>query len=464
MSSFKQEVAQQSSAKMQRTKADKMSKNTNIHSESDFILRAFPDTNEDRYVGKALLAIAIFIALLCIWASFAKVPEVAKTRGEIIPEGGDVQVVQSLSGGKLLEVFVREGDVVEKGQAIARLDQTVSEADVKQLEVQRADFMLRIERLSALVHDRSPEFGADGKQYPGLSDQQLRLFESEKLLLAAKLAQLDDQGNAKKAELNSLTSQLALLGEQVSVIQREVDMFQSAADKGITSKRELLEKQERLSELNRLQEELSGRKNSLVESLSALDEESNTKKLEINTEHRTRRSELVEKMQEIEQKLIQAHTALGQNALVAPIAGVVKSLPNANVGAVIQSGGVVAELVPSDQPLDVEVRISPRDIGFIKVGQQVLVKVDAYDYSRFGAIKGEVGRVSPSTFKDPQTGQPYFRATIKIESEFVGDESHGRRIKVGMTAEADITTGVKTILQYLLKPVYTTVDTAMSER
>ncbi|ARN74372.1 HlyD family type I secretion periplasmic adaptor subunit [Oceanicoccus sagamiensis] len=432
--------------------------------DNNFILRAFPDTNEDRYIGRALLAVAIFVALLGFWASVAKVPEVAKTRGEIIPQGGDIQVVQSLSGGKLLQVYVSEGDVVEKGQSIASLDQTVSEADVKQLEVQRADYMLRIERLSALVHDRAPEFAADGKQYPGLADQQQRLYDSEKSLLAAKLGQIDDRINAKKAELNSLESQLKLSSEQVSVIQREVDIFQSAADKGVSSKRELLEKKERLSELKRIQEELTGRKKSLVESLSALAKEGESETLKTNTDHRTRRSELVEKLQEVEQELIQAHTALGQNALVAPIAGVIKALPNANVGAVIQPGGVVAELVPSDQPLDVEVRVSPRDIGFIKVGQQVLVKVDAYDYSRFGAIKGEVARVSPSTFKDPQNGQAYFKATIKPQSEFVGDEAKGRRIKVGMTAEADITTGQKTIFQYLLKPVYTTVDTALSER
>tara|TARA_B110000967_G_C18899221_1_gene573295 strand:- start:959 stop:2353 length:1395 start_codon:yes stop_codon:yes gene_type:complete len=464
MSNSKNNVLEQPSKNLTMNKAKTMSNKTSIDSDSQFILRAFPDTNEDRYIGKALLAVAVFIALLCVWASFAKVPEVAKTRGEVLPEGGDIQVVQSLSGGKLLRVYVREGDVVEKGQQIASLDQSVSEADVKQLEVQRADFMLRIERLSALVHDRSPDFGADGRQYSGLADQQQRLFESEKSLLEAKLSQFDSQGNAKEAELRSLTSQLVLLVEQVSVIQREVDMFQNAADKGISSKRELLEKQERLSELNRLQQELSGRKASLVESILAQEEEAKSKKLEINTEHRTRRSELLEKLQEIEQKLIQAHTALGQNALLAPIAGIIKSLPNANVGAVIQAGGVVAELVPSDQPLDVEVRVSPRDIGFIRVGQKVLVKVDAYDYSRFGAVKGEVERVSPSTFKDPQTGEPYFKATINIESEYVGDQAQGRRIKVGMTAEADITTGEKTIFQYLLKPVYTAVDTAMSER
>ena len=155
---------------------------------------------------------------------------------------------------------------------------------------------------------------------------------------------------------------------------------------------------------------------------------------------------------------------MGQNALIAPSDGIIKSLPNAQVGSVLQAGGVVAELVPSDQPLTVEVRVSPKDIGFISEGQSVLIKVDAYDYSRFGAIEGSVVRVSPATFKDEQTGQPYFKAIIEPSSEYVGNQDKGRRIKVGMTAEADITTGHKTIFQYLLKPVYTTVDTALSER
>lgn len=429
-----------------------------------FILRAFPDTYQDHFITTALLVIAFFVALLGAWAAFAVVPEIAKTRGEVIPQGGDIQMVQSLSGGKLLQVFVQEGDVVEKGQPIASLDQSVSEADIRKLDVQHADLTMRIERLRALEQDREPHFGAEGQQFPSMAAEQNVLYKSQLQLMNAQLEVIDDQISEKQTQLTSIKGQARAMEEQLQTVMNEVTMFEKAAEKGLSSKRELLEKQEKLSELRRSREDLSGSREIAIKNLETLRDQRVSKQREIKNEYRLRRAEHVEKLNEVEQELIQAHSSIGQNALTAPAAGIIKSMPNAKVGAVLQPGGVVAELVPSNQPLNVEVRVSPRDIGFIAVGQKVLIKVDAYDYSRFGAIKGEVVRVSPSTFKDEQTGQPYFKATIQPESEYVGEPARGRRIKVGMTAEADITTGKKTVFQYLLKPVYTTVDTALSER
>jgi len=429
-----------------------------------FILRAFPDSQQDRFITTTLIVIAAFVALMGVWAGVAKVPEVAKTRGEIIPMGGDIQVIQSLSGGKILQVFVQEGDVVSKGQPVASLDQSVSEADISKLDVQHSDIMLQIERLRALEQGRKPDFGAEGQQFPGMAEQQQKLYESEFQLLESKLKTIDDQIAAKEDDRVSLGKQLKLTSGEVQTIRKEVAMFEEAAKSGLTSERELLEKQERESELLQAEEEMKGRLESIKNDLVTLAEQKRSEELTMRTEFRTQRANLVEKLNEVEQELIQAHSALGQNKLTAPSSGIIKALPNAKAGSVIQPGGVVAELVPSDQPLQVEVRVSPRDIGFIATGQEVLIKVDAYDYSRFGAIRGTVVRVSPSTFKDENTGQPYFKATIEPESEFVGEQEKGRRIKVGMTAEADITTGEKTIFQYLLKPVYTTVDTALTER
>jgi HlyD family secretion protein/adhesin transport system membrane fusion protein len=429
-----------------------------------FIIRAFPDTRKDRLITSVLLVIAGFVAALGFWAGVAKIPEVAKTRGEAIPRGGDVQVIQSLSGGKVMQVFVQEGDVVEQGQLIASLDQSISESDISKLDVKRSDLMMQIERLRALEKNRKPNFGAEGEQYPGMAEQQHSLYASQKGLLDSRLSVIDDKIGTKNSEITSLGKQIVLTEEQVVNIEKEVAMFRKAADSGLGSKRELLEKQERESDLKSDLEALRGRLASGRNELVTLKEQRKTEELTIRTEFRTKRAEVVELLNELEQELVQAHSAMGQNALIAPAAGIIKSLPNTRAGAVIQPGGVVAELVPSDQPLNVEVRVSPRDIGFIAVGQKVLIKVDAYDYSRFGAIKGSVIRVSPATFKDEATGQPYFKATIQPESEFVGDAAKGRRIKVGMTAEADITTGEKTIFQYLLKPVYTTVDTALTER
>jgi HlyD family secretion protein/adhesin transport system membrane fusion protein len=429
-----------------------------------FINRAFPDTSSDKTLMRALITLALFVAILGAWSSFATVPEVAKTRGEVLPEGGDVQLIQSLSGGKVLRVLVAEGDVVSKGDAIAELDQSVSEADIKQLDVEHVDLTMRMERLRALEQEREPNFGAEGEQYPGLAKEQLSLYNSQLDFMRSQLRVIVDQKRSKQASLDTTNRQISLIGDQLASLQKEVDLLTEAASKGLTSTRDLLEKQEAFSALQKDVEQLNGQKSVLEKELATNDELENSKKLELKTQYRTERSELVLKLRELEQQLIQAHSAMGQNALTAPSDGIIKSLPNAQVGSVLQAGGVVAELVPSDQPLTVEVRVSPKDIGFISEGQSVLIKVDAYDYSRFGAIEGAVVRVSPATFKDEQTGQPYFKAIIEPSSEYVGSKDKGRRIKVGMTAEADITTGHKTIFQYLLKPVYTTVDTALSER
>lgn len=429
-----------------------------------FILRAFPDSRQDRVITTALLAVAAFVALMGAWAVLATVPEVAKTRGEILPKGGQMHVIQSLSGGKILRALVQEGDVVEKGQPIANIDQSVSEADIRQLDVKHSDIMMRIERLRALEQQREPDFGAEGDQYPGMAREQTDLYRSQAALMAAKLDVIDDQMIGKQAELDSSINQLKFIDEQMVILEKEVAMFQQSVDKGLSPKRDLLEKQEARSELRKDREAIMGRRETLAKELITLKAQRQSAEFDLRTEYRTERSELVEQLREVEEQLIQAHTALGQNALVAPEAGIIKSLPNIKVGSVIQPGGVVAELVPSNQPLDVEVRVSPRDIGFIAEGQSVLIKVDAFDYSRFGAVRGTVVRVSPATFKDERTGEPYFKAVIEPASEYVGDPARGRKIKVGMTVEADITTGHKTIFQYLLKPVYTTVDTALTER
>lgn len=428
------------------------------------VLRAFPDSRQDRLISKTLIVAAAFVAAMGVWAAFATVPEVAKTRGEILPQGGQVRLVQSLSGGKVLQVVVEEGQTVEKGDTIATVDQSVTEADIRTLEVKHADIMMRMERLRALEQNRDPDFGAEGEQFPGMAREQIQLYDSQRSLLRSKLTVIESQISGKEVELESTIKQVGFIGDQVTAIEREVQIYTDAQARGINSEAQLLRKQEEQASLRKDLEELVGRQKTLKEDISSLKAQLETEEFDTRTVYRTQRSELVEQLREVEEQLIQAHTAIGQNALVAPEAGIIKSLLTTKPGSVIQPGGAVAELVPSNQPLSVEVRVSPRDIGFIAAGQTVLIKVDAYDYSRFGAVPGIVERVSPASFKDERTGEPYFKAVISPETEYVGEESRDRRLKVGMTVEADITTGYKTIFEYLLKPVYTTVDTALTER
>lgn len=428
-----------------------------------YVLRAFPDGKQEKSIRNTLLVVAGFVAVMTLWAAIAEIPEVAKTRGEVVPLGGDIDVVESLSGGKILRVLVKEGDVVTKGQVIANLDQAISEADIRRLDIRHADLAMKIESLRALEQKRQPNFGAEGEQFPGLAAEELGIFESESKALASQLLVIDDQIVSKQEEIESAQEQMVFTAKQMRAVDEQLEIMKKALEQNLAPRARVLEQEAEQASLNKEREELEGRIETLQSELVTLREQRRSAEFEERTEYRTQRAEYVEQLKELEEELIQAHASVGQNALVAPEDGIIKSLPNLDVGSIIEPGGVVAELVPSDQPLEVEVRVSPRDIGFIRVGQSVLIKVDAYDYSRFGAVEGTVTRVSPSTFEDERTGQPYFMAVITPVSEFVGDRSNNRQIRVGMTTEADITTGHKTVFQYLLKPVYTTIDTALTE-
>jgi HlyD family type I secretion membrane fusion protein len=149
--------------------------------------------------------------------------------------------------------------------------------------------------------------------------------------------------------------------------------------------------------------------------------------------------------------------------LRAPVSGTLRGLAVHRPGTVLPPGGLVAEIMPQDTPLVADVRLQPRDIGFIEVGQPVHLKVQAFDYTRFGTIDGTVERVSAGTFFDEQR-QPYYRARIALSQQYVGDNPRHTRLSPGMTVQADITTGTKTVLQYLLKPIYSAMAGSFHER
>jgi HlyD family type I secretion membrane fusion protein len=149
--------------------------------------------------------------------------------------------------------------------------------------------------------------------------------------------------------------------------------------------------------------------------------------------------------------------------LRAPIGGVVRGLAVHRAGTVLPPGGLVAEIMPQDTQLVADVRLMPRDIGFIEVGQPVHVKVQAFDYARFGSVEGQVERVSAGTFLDEQR-QPHYRARIALKQQHVGHDPRHAQLVAGMTVQADITTGTKTVLQYLLKPIYSAMAASFHER
>jgi multidrug efflux pump subunit AcrA (membrane-fusion protein) len=357
-----------------------------------------------------LLAVALLAVVLLAWLVVAKVDELAKARGEVQPLGR-IQAVQSEEGGTVTELLVREGDSVRAGQTIAVLAEINVDKELDKATKQRTAFSVDLERQNAFIQGRQPDF-SNFADRPKLQAAGRSLYESQ---VASRNA-----GAREAAELRA-----------------ELARFEEGVRRGVISEIRASETRQRLASIEaRQQEQFAEAKREQGKLLEAI-------------------AELDSEIEALQKRRLRAE-------VVAPIDGIVKSLPSTRAGVVIQPGGVVAEIVPTGETLIVEAMVSPRDIGFVRVGQPTLVKVDSFDYSRFGAVDGSVKRVSPESDKMPQTGAPFYKVEIALSKEYVGDER--RRLLPGMTVEVDITTGRKSILEYMLKPVFVGIDSAFHER
>jgi HlyD family secretion protein/adhesin transport system membrane fusion protein len=168
-------------------------------------------------------------------------------------------------------------------------------------------------------------------------------------------------------------------------------------------------------------------------------------------------------LRQVEEELAALKERVAETVVRSPVSGTVQSVPKTRVGEVIEPGGKVAEIVPGDEGLHLVVRLAPRDVGFVHQGQPAKIKIDAFDYSRYGALDGTVERVSPTTFVD-ERGVAYYEIDVGLDRSYFGDDPEQYALVPGMTGEADIKTGDKTVFQYMWKPVYTNLDLAFTER
>jgi multidrug efflux pump subunit AcrA (membrane-fusion protein) len=368
------------------------------------------DGGRSRGLRRALLIIVGVAIVFSVWIVLAQVDELARARGEVQPQGR-LQAVQSEEGGTVVEFLVRKGDTVKAGQPIARLAAPTVAAQLEQAEKQRTAFSVDLERQSAFIEGRAPDFSKFAER-PRLQQAGQSLYESQ---VASR--------NALHRELVEARAALA--------------RFEEGARRGVISEIRASEARQRVASLQARQEELIG-------------------------EAKRERGKLFEQIAELDSQVKALGERRARAEVRAPIDGVVKEIPDTRLGAVISPGGMVAEIVPTGDTLLVEAMVSPRDIGFVRAGQRAMVKVDSYDYSRFGAVDGTVSRVSPTSDKMKENGAPFYKIEVALAKDHVGDPS--RKLLPGMTAEVDITTGRKTILQYLLKPVFVGVDSAFHER
>lgn len=373
-------------------------------------------------VSKFIWMICIGLLVLLAWAWFFELEEVSTGTGKVIPSSKE-QSIQSLEGGILTKLYVSEGEIVKQGQVLAQLDPTRFASNVGESESLLIASKATAARLRAEVNATPLVFPEDVLKIPKLVSEETALYQS------------------RRSNLNDSVSGLS---QALVLVEQELAMTEPLVAKGAASEVEVL----------RLKREANDLRNQMND---------------IRNQYYVKAREELAKANidiETQAQVIKGKTdTLQRTVFKSPVRGIVKEIDVMTIGGVIPQNGKLMTIVPLDEQLLIEARISPRDIAFIRPDQEALVKVTAYDYSIYGGLHGKVTVISPDTLRDEvKQDQFYYRAYIRTDSDkLINKQGKQFNITPGMVAVVDIKTGHKTVLDYLIKP-FNKAKEALRER
>jgi len=400
------------------------------------------------------------LVLLVVWAAFAQLDEVTRGEARVVPTT-QVQIIQSVDGGVVKELLVREGQVVEAGQLMLRVDPTRFVSTLLESQASQQALQAKALRLEALTRgtpfNPPPELRRDA---PEVVAQEMRLYESTRAGISAQVFIARNQLSQRQQELNEVRARREQAERSLELMTREITATRPLVATGAVSEVEVL----------RLDREVAGLRGDRDQSIAQIArvqsaiQEASRKIEEVQLSSRNRMSaELSETMGRLasqSQGELALQDKVEQADIKSPVRGTVKRLLVNTVGAVVQPGKEVVEVVPLDDTLILEVQIRPKDIGFLRPGQSATVKFTAYDFSIYGGLEAEVSQIGADSVVD-EKGNAFFRVKVRTLKPSLGADLP---IIPGMVAQVDILTGKKTVLSYLLKPVLRAKANALTER
>ena len=405
-----------------------------------------------------------FVAAFIIWAAFANIGETTVGEGKVIPSS-QIQVVQNLEGGIVSEIKVRIGEVVRKNQVLMLIDDTRYASSFNENKVKNDALTAKIARLNAEVSGKNFELGAKFiKDNPDLAERELTLYRSRQAEFNANTAGLRQQIDQRTQELKEKRAREIQIKASLDLLKKELAMSRPLVKAGAMSEVELLrlERQE-----NDLQGELDSTKITIPRLDAAVTEARN--KLEgyvakFRNDALTELNQVRAEQEGTSATQVALKDRVERAVVRSPVTGTIKALKVNTVGGVVQPGSDLLEIVPLEDNLLVEARVKPRDIAFLRPGQETLVKITAYDFSIYGGFHAKLENISADSITDEKKNETYYLVRVRTMSAM--PERHGQPLAIipGMTATVHIHTGEKTFLQYLLKPIIKTKELAFRER
>ncbi len=404
----------------------------------------------------AICAAAMF--LLLVWASLAQVDEITRGQGRVIPSS-QAQLVQPAQPSVIADILVRSGERVEQGQLLVRLDDSMAASELGQLEAENARLAARAERLEGEASG-----SAMGCEPGSVCAEEARLQQVRLATARSRQAALSAAVEQRRRDLREAEATAASLAESVTLAQEQVAMLEPLAAQGIVPQTELLTaRRELVSERGRLSAARQAAARATA-SIREAEADLQSSRLDFRQQALDERSEVETRIAVNEESIRGAEAQRNRNELRSPVTGIVNNVQITTEGGFANAGQTIMQVVPIGDRLLVEARISPRDIGFVAVGDPANVKVTAYDFATYGGLSGNVVEVSADSIYDEVEREAYYRVLIETERSFI--EKDGQRFPIvpGMITDVEIITGAKSILAYLLKPVTRALDTALSER
>jgi len=416
-----------------------------------------------------------------VWSYFSSLQQVTSGMGKIIPST-QVQIIQSLDGGVLQKLFIQEGVQVSKNQPIARIDDTRFRSDFaeqkQEVDSLRANIIrLRAELSSVLIGNNEqwerqieitkkvPVYPEDLiKNAPLMVERQQNEYSER---LDNLINQLEIQGqkiHQRQQEVAELASKIDTLSISYRIAIKELDLTRPLAEKNIVSKIELY-KLER--SVNELKGELSAVR-LLAPKLKSAQQESILNRRETilayRAETRAQLNELQNKLSRINESQVGAQDKVTKALILSPVVGTIKTIHINTLGGVVKPGETIVEIVPTEDKLMVEAKIKPRDIGFIYPGLPAVVKITAYDFTRYGGLTGKVEHISADTTQDEE-GNSFYLIRVRTDASSIKNKK-GEEMPIipGMLTEVDVITGKRTILEYILNPILRAKEAALRER
>jgi membrane fusion protein, adhesin transport system len=412
---------------------------------------------------KRMRLVLLVVVGALAWATLAPIRELSVAHGQLIPVS-QVRPVQHLEGGVVEQILVEEGQLVEQDQPLLRLQTVIADSELAGLKSRAQNLLLQKERVTALLAGRDFDLGGFGDVEAALLAEHLQVYRlrfdhraKEHQLQLVRISQ-------RKAEIDALERDIVVQTKLVGIQREQLEMRQTLVHNGSVSKKQTLESEALFEQARGLVTTTEGRlattREALRETVAALDE-SDAQANRLWSEELTKTSGELAEVQETVKKQADRVERL---IVRAPARGRIQQVLQRSPGEVVRPSETIARIVPQDDALVAEVFVKPDDIAAVRLNDKAELKVTAYDFSKYGKIQGEIKAISPTTTSENEEKRAYYKVMVRFDANRSDRYAAEWQLKPGMTVDAEIISGSKSLLQYLLKPIYRGVDAAFAER